>query len=202
MAYILKIMNMSSGTSILVKSDSLTKYGWNKTMNWETTLVVGRMDPIQNFRNTESKIDIGIEAKDIKIFDQQYFSQDDFDNLEMILKDKEKKDLVQNVNIDLYSNEFFRGFFYPSYLENNGSYSMLTAPIFRCHLYFGNGKEDQTYFKGFATIPSFQYSKNKYVNENGLPYNIGLDFTLNVIHVNIKSVSSKIVPATDILGGP
>ena len=195
--YYFKMMNMSSGTSILVKSDSLTKYGWNKTMNWETSLVVGRMDPIQNFRNTESKIDIGIEATDIYCFPGESYNRSDFDILNQLLSIDGKQ--IKKVNMDDYGDEFFRGFFYPSYTVSGNNYAVQTAPIFLCQLSAleQSTANTNTYFYVYATIPSFSYNKDRHVDADGFSYTTQLDFTLNVIHTNIRGVSSKINP----LGG-
>lgn len=184
--YYLKLMNISSGDAIFLTSDSLTKFGWNKNMNWETSLVVGRMDPIQNFRNTESKVDIGIEVSNIKVYKE--VGVEDFFTFE-----SDPNFSSKNVNLDSYSSPDFKGFFYPSYQQDGNSYSIKTAPVFRCQLYIKLAAGKKNYFLGYATIPSFQYSKTKYVDENGRSYNTGLDFTLNVIHTKITSVSSKIL---------
>lgn len=188
--YKIKLMNLSSGDVIYASSTTLKNYGHTKTMNWETSLVVGRMDPIQNFRNTEAKINIGIVTSNVyyrqlsKMNGKRHTSQD----LEEIFQlETSNREGIGIVDLDIYSTEGFRGFFYPSYLQDGNVYSVLTAPVFRCKI----SSDSKVMFSGYCTIPDFNFEKQKFVNDQGNSFQSILSFTLNVIHTNLKSVSSR-----------
>lgn len=195
MTYKLKVQNISSGDIIYGESSSLIKYNYSKTMNWETTPVVGRMDPIYNFRNTEAKIEIAIEASDFyycKLNDTP--TQDKLN--EFNKKISSKKEAIdfrgskksEAIPFSYYNTgDGFQGFFYPSYQQNGSTFQVKTAPVFRVKLF----NQDREYVSVYCTIPSFAYSKDKYTDATGKSYIIALDLVLNVIHTKPELVGSK-----------
>lgn len=190
MTYKLKVQNISSGDIIYGQSKSLIKYNYSKTMNWETTPVVGRMDPIYNFRNTEGKIEIAIESNSV------YYCKLDKTPTETGLQDFINKisDLTtakangKEIPFSYYNpNNGFQSFFYPSYQQNGTTFQMKTAPVFRVQLF----NDKSQYVSVYCTIPSFNYSKDKYVDETGKSYITALDLVLNVIHTKPELVGSR-----------
>jgi hypothetical protein len=198
-----KIMNLSSGNIIYFSNANISKYSYNRTMNWETTPVVGRMDPIYNFRNTEGKVEIVLQASGIRIF-----PFDEIPTKESLKNRIDDESLEGKLyNIDYYSQRYLSSFFYPSYQQDGKSFFMKTAPVFQCKLI--NRADKKTFFAGYATIPSFNYEKSKFVGTGGVPLILEVSFTLNVIHDKLIQVGSKylstdgapIVDPDTILGG-
>lgn len=188
--YYLKIQNLASGDLMIAKSTAITKYDYNKAMNWETTPVIGRMDPIYNFRNTESKIEVGINPSNVDYY--QFTDSLSDKTLSDFFDNQEGKTKI-TTKLQIYDEDGIRSFFYPSYQQNGNSYQLKTAPVFRCYL----AASTAVYFDVYCTIPSFSYNQSKYVGDFGRPFYTGLNFTLNVIHTSFSSVGSKYFDSTD-----
>jgi hypothetical protein len=195
MIYYIKIQNLASGDLITAKSSAITKYDYNKTMNWETTPVIGRMDPIYNFRNTESKIEVGMNPSKVEFYKfTDSLNETELNNF--FENQKEKTNIT--TRLEVYDEDGVRSFFYPSYQQNGNSYQLKSAPIFRCYL----ANSSRVFFDVFCTIPSFSFNQSKYIGQFGTPFYTGLNFTLNVIHTSPESVGSRYFNSSDLPVSP
>lgn len=165
------IENLSSGDVLHFRSTSITKYSSRYNINYDSTQVIGRMDPIRNFKNTERIINASffVETKQIHLYkqeDNKERNKDIFSRLHEGTEEKKDKERIKlgtnaQTNPSILFNNFNR-FFYPSYEQEPGGagqYFMKSAPIFRVS--FGKFVVDKSAKKTtdtgffFCTIPTF-----------------------------------------------
>ena len=133
------IQNLSSGDILHFRSTSITKYSSRYNINYDSTQVIGRMDPIRNFKNTERIVNASFFVKKDKILlykvEEPIDTQAMTDNFLKFHKG-ETINPTKATNPSVLFNDFNR-FFYPSYEKEAGGagqYFMKSAPVFRVNV--------------------------------------------------------------------
>lgn len=163
------IQNLSSGDILHFRSVSITKYSSRYNINYDSTQVIGRMDPIRNFKNTERIINASFFVKTKSLYHYKRDTPIDpapskelFLEIHKETKQLDDKEKLQEKGIRKYEpshiyDEYNR-FFYPSYereAEGAGQYFMKSAPIFRVSVgdFAGDNQGNAGFF--YCTIPTF-----------------------------------------------
>jgi len=208
MTHRIKIQNLSSGDIVFFENVFISSYSFKKNLQWDTTNVIGRMDPIKTFKNTESKIDIKFNVLNphvnigiARIGSSPSSKQD----LEKHF-DRTKK-LRKGDEIGIFSYErqaaVISKILYPSYeaSENGVTLFMKSAPVLRVSIYrdeYTKNGETITIFNGYVTINAFDTSllAENVSSTDGRRFST-TEFSLlfDVIHTSEDEISSAIEEA-------
>lgn len=207
----IKIQNLSSGDVLLFRDCFIQNYSFKRNINWDTTNVIGRMDPIKTFKNTETKIDINFTiinphrniinyiyeeqskyAKPTsKITPQKHTSKD----METFFKTL-KGSIGKNSGVYGYAENLgtIGKILYPSYTASEDNYALKSAPVLRVFIY-KVGKEQNKIFDGYATVNSLDV--NLKAEDSSSPggrefSNTEFSILFDVIHTNEGQVASAV----------
>lgn len=164
--HIIKIQNLSSGDVLVFRDSYIQNYSFKRIVNWDTTNVIGRMDPIKTYKNTEAKIDINFTvvnphkniihySLDFGSLSSNFYTKD---NLNKFFKNPQKS-LDNNTRSVPFTGVYsytknlgtIGNILYPSYTAGADNYSMKSAPVLRVVIYKEENKEI-TIFDGYATV--------------------------------------------------
>lgn len=204
----------------MFRDSYIQNYNFKRIVNWDTTNVIGRMDPIKTYKNTEAKIDINFTVVNPHrniinfVYEDLYSTGDNFET--SVLSTKYQREQMNKFFNDLKSragiNKGVYGYtenlgtigkiLYPSYYaeqmstgENpNYNYSMKSAPVLRVRIY-KDGKEQNKIFDGFATVNALDINlKAEDVSSPGGRNfsNLEVSILFDVLHTNEGQVASAL----------
>lgn len=203
------IQNLSSGAVLVFHNPKISDYSIKYAVNWNPVNVLGRMDPIRTFKNTETIIDLKfncrsdrmmyIEKKD-DVTNEDFFTKvksnigASFGNEEAFQKIKGASTRASSFHLHLGMP---RRFFYPSYENRDYSTYMKSAPVFKIY-------DHCDILGGYYTIPNFDIivrgdRTNPY---SKIPSDYDFSLVLNPIHTKETQIASKIsiITPDDVLG--
>lgn len=207
--HIIKIQNLSSGDVLVFKDCYIQNYSFKRNVNWEITNVIGRMDPIKTFKNTEAKVELSFTVVNphrnivSHLFDFGFISPHFYtkDNLNKFFKNPEKSldpstpgTAFKGVYGYAENLETIGKILYPSYTNDNGQYSMKSAPVLRVKVY-KDKKEENVIFNGYATVNALDVNlKAEDVSSSGGREFSNTEFNIlfDVIHTEEEQISSAI----------
>jgi hypothetical protein len=204
--HIIKIQNLSSGDVLVFRDSYIQNYSFKRIVNWDTTNVIGRMDPIKTYKNTEAKIDINFTVvnphRNIIFYPIQTDIMDEitmknfFNNLSTPFKTTGIYGYAENLGT-------IGKMLYPSYDAGADNYSMKSAPVLRVVIY-KDRKEQNKIFDGYATVNAIDVNlKAEDVSSPGGRNFSNTEFSIlfDVLHTNEGQVASRLeFPAEKIVG--
>lgn len=188
------LRNESSLDFLLFDHIAISNYSIKNILNWEDTQVIGRMDPIRNFKNTESVLDIkfNVKAPCIYYIEGDAQPQDEETLYRNFYKDaypfREQAVLSKRIH---QQGSVVKKFFYPSYeeLDTEGVYYMKSAPVFRV-------KVSEDIFEGYCVIKDFTLVADAERHNGSAFSDYDLNLTFHIIHETPGQVSSTIYKKT------
>jgi hypothetical protein len=213
--HIIKIQNLSSGDVLVFRDSYIQNYSFKRIVNWDTTNVIGRMDPIKTYKNTEAKVDINFTVVNPhrNIINYVYFpiqSVPDSNFQETLMNgEKYQIDLMEKFFKTLDNPMGLRSgvygytenletigkILYPSYnATGNSHYSMKSAPVLRVKIY-KDQKPENKIFDGYATVNALDVNlKAEDVSSPGGREFSNTEFSIlfDVIHTNEGQIASAI----------
>lgn len=177
MSHTIEITNLvSEDLKLIFNNVYINSYGFKKNLQWETTNVIGRMDPIKTFKNTESKLDIKFTVIDPhtnirpRTGDKRFYSYNN---------------IIQTVHKVIY----------PSYIReeiNTGEdYYMKSAPVLKVKIYKSNSN---IIFDGYCTTNAIDINfRAEDVSSPSAKTFSNLDFSIlfDIIHTRPGEIGSK-----------
>lgn len=203
----------------MFRDSYIQNYSFKRIVNWDTTNVIGRMDPIKTYKNTEAKIDINFTVVNphrniINFVYEDLVSLQGFEASKITAK--YQKDALEKFFNDLKSTAGInRGVYgytenlgtigkilYPSYYaeqmstgaDPNYNYSMKSAPVLRVRIY-KDGKEQNKIFDGYATVNALDINlKAEDVSSPGGRHfsNLEVSILFDVLHTNEGQIASAL----------
>lgn len=213
--HIIKIQNLSSGDVLVFRDSYIQNYSFKRIVNWDTTNVIGRMDPIKTYKNTEAKVDISFTVVNPhrNIINYVYFPVEHvpYSGFEESLIDGEKYQIdpmekfFKTLEKPFGSREGIYGYtenletigkiLYPSYdASSDGNYAMKSAPVLRVEIY-KDQKTENKIFNGYATVNALDVNlKAEDVSSPGGRQFSNTEFSIlfDVIHTNEGQIASAI----------
>jgi len=212
--HIIKIQNLSSGDVLVFRDSYIQNYSFKRIVNWDTTNVIGRMDPIKTYKNTEAKIDINFTVVNphrniinyiyfppetitsnvtaSKIDANKYVSND----LKKFFDTLKSDNNFRNTGVYGYAENLgtIGKILYPSYNAGEDNYSMKSAPVLRVAIY-KDQKPENKIFDGYATVNALDVNlKAEDVASPGGRNFSNTEFSIlfDVIHTNEGQVASAL----------
>lgn len=192
------IQNLSSGAVLVFHNPKISDYSLKYAINWNSVEVLGRMDPIRTFKNTQTIIDLKFNCRsDRMMYIEKKEDSTNIDFFEQIKKNignvfNEKKFKTINGAQDRASGFHLhlgmpRRFFYPSYEKRDESAFMKSAPVFKIYDHCG-------ILDGYYTIPNFDIiARGDRANPySKVPSDYDFSLVLNPIHTKETQIASTI----------
>jgi len=218
--HIIKIQNLSSGDVLMFRDSYIQNYNFKRIVNWDTTNVIGRMDPIKTYKNTEAKIDINFTVvnphKNIInfIYEELISTGDGFQTSKLSTKYQREQmnKFFNDLKGAMGKNNGVYGYtenlgtigktLYPSYYAEkmikgdnpNYNYSMKSAPVLKVKIY-KDGKEQNKIFDGYATVNALDINlkAEDASSPGGREFsNIEVSILFDVLHTNEGQVASAL----------
>lgn len=200
-----KILNLSSANLLELVGCSIEKLNLNYELAWDSTDVIGRMNPIKNYKNTKKTRSITIKVTNMEESNICYF----LDTNDMPKTIGRMLELFKQPTLGIYKRQtldnilntqaYINKFFFPSYLRENVAgdtddsnkynYFMKSAPLFLFEFKSGN-----LLISTYCIISSFKFSVNgsDFGNDKVID-KFQLDFEIEEIMSDISQASSIVV---------
>lgn len=195
--------NEAAQSFLLLDMVKISKYGIRHNINWEETQIIGRMDPIRNFKNTEAILEVqfNVKAPDIHYIGptpDSGFTEYDSDIINLVSQ-LEWEGFYKFVYPELKKGERIAGsskrihqhgsivqrFFYPSYEKYDNTYYMKSAPLFRASI-------SEDLFDGYCVLQSFDLVGEGARYGDGVFSDYDITLNLHVVHETVGQVSSRV----------